>query len=195
MTASRCAMPSPTSERSRPDDGVVESCRSRRRSHSRRSVATWSLRERPVWSLPATAPIRRVSSISMLMWMSSSSGSHSMEPSRCPPRSPRSPSLIGRGLSSRSAGPLAPGLRRGPASRRYHRPPARHRRRWSARRRPHRRPVGAEKRPPQAFMPLGSGTGSIGHLDGQVAQHGLGPGPGRLMACGLRLERHAEDAG
>ena len=32
-----------------------------RRSHRRRSVATWSLRERPVWSLPATGPIRSVS--------------------------------------------------------------------------------------------------------------------------------------
>ena len=30
----------------------------RRCSQSRRSVATWSLRERPVWSLPATGPMR-----------------------------------------------------------------------------------------------------------------------------------------
>ena len=39
------------------------------------SVATWSLRERPVWSLPARAPISSPSSRSIAMWMSSSDSS------------------------------------------------------------------------------------------------------------------------
>ena len=46
-----------------------------RRIQSRRSVATWSLRERPVWSLPATAPSRSVRAASRLRWTSSSAGS------------------------------------------------------------------------------------------------------------------------
>ncbi len=41
-------------------------------SHSRTSVATWSLRLRPVCSLPATGPIRSVSRRSMALWISSS---------------------------------------------------------------------------------------------------------------------------
>ena len=36
------------------------------------SVATWSLRERPVWSLPASGPISSPSRRSIAMWMSSS---------------------------------------------------------------------------------------------------------------------------
>ena len=38
------------------------------------SVATWSLRERAVWSLPPTGPTISVSRRSIAMWMSSSSG-------------------------------------------------------------------------------------------------------------------------
>ena len=45
--------------------------RSRGAVHSRRSVATWSLRERPVWSLPATGPTRSTSAASRFMWTSS----------------------------------------------------------------------------------------------------------------------------
>ena len=42
------------------------------RAQSRVSVATWSLRERPVWSFPATAPASSRSSRSTSEWMSSS---------------------------------------------------------------------------------------------------------------------------
>ena len=47
-----------------------------RRVQSRRSVATWSLRDRPVWSRPATGPTRSASADSRLRWTSSSAGSH-----------------------------------------------------------------------------------------------------------------------
>ena len=43
------------------------------RTHSRRSVAIWSLRLRPVWSLRPTSPIRSISARSMFMWTSSKS--------------------------------------------------------------------------------------------------------------------------
>ena len=42
------------------------------RSHMRVSVATWSLRLRPVWSLPATGPMSSPSLRSFAVWMSSS---------------------------------------------------------------------------------------------------------------------------
>mmetsp|Transcript_7467 Transcript_7467/g.14687 ORF Transcript_7467/g.14687 Transcript_7467/m.14687 type:complete len:218 (-) Transcript_7467:230-883(-) len=42
------------------------------RSQRRVSVATWSLRERPVWSLPPTAPTNSVRRRSFAVWMSSS---------------------------------------------------------------------------------------------------------------------------
>ena len=47
---------------------------SRRRHHSRRSVATWSFRLRPVWSLAPTSPASSVTRRSMAVWTSSSSG-------------------------------------------------------------------------------------------------------------------------
>ena len=46
----------------------------------RRSVITWSLRERPVWSFLPASPMRRVSADSMFMWTSSSAGFHSKLP-------------------------------------------------------------------------------------------------------------------
>ena len=42
------------------------------RTHSLKSVATWSLRERAVCSRPAAGPISSASRASMLRWMSSS---------------------------------------------------------------------------------------------------------------------------
>src|SRR5688572_14583793 len=44
------------------------------------SVATWSLRERAVWSLPPTGPTISVSRRSTAMWMSSSPASNRNEP-------------------------------------------------------------------------------------------------------------------
>ena len=43
------------------------------RTQRRRSVETWSLRLRPVWSLRPTSPMRSISARSMFMWTSSSS--------------------------------------------------------------------------------------------------------------------------
>ena len=54
-----------------------------------RSVATWSLRERAVWSLPPTGPTSSVSRRSTAMWMSTSSGANG----NVPPSSSR-PDLI-----------------------------------------------------------------------------------------------------
>ena len=62
-----------------------------RRVHSRRSVATWSLRERPVWSLPPTLPTRSVSSVSRFMWTSSRAGSQAIAPASTSSRRPTSP--------------------------------------------------------------------------------------------------------
>ncbi len=42
------------------------------RTHSRKSVATWSLRDRAVCSRPAGSPISAFSRDSTFMWMSSS---------------------------------------------------------------------------------------------------------------------------
>ena len=50
------------------------------RTNSARSVATWSLRERPVCSLPPTGPASSVSRRSIAMWMSSSSSRSSNSP-------------------------------------------------------------------------------------------------------------------
>ena len=65
----------------RPSPGRAGAGRGRRRiaahsarSQRRRSSATWSLRLRPVWSLPPTGPISSVRRRSIAMWMSSSAG-------------------------------------------------------------------------------------------------------------------------
>ena len=50
------------------------------RTSSARSVATWSLRERAVWSLPPGGPISSVRRRSIAMWMSSSSSRNSKRP-------------------------------------------------------------------------------------------------------------------
>lgn len=42
-------------------------------SHSRISVATWSFRERPVWSLPPRGPMSSLNRLSLAVWISSSS--------------------------------------------------------------------------------------------------------------------------
>src|SRR4051794_1748655 len=47
------------------------------RTSSARSVATWSLRERAVWSFPPSGPISSVRRRSIAMWMSSSSSRNS----------------------------------------------------------------------------------------------------------------------
>ena len=58
----------------RPDE-LRARARSARRTNSARSVATWSFRERPVWSLPPSGPISSVSRRSTAVWMSSSASS------------------------------------------------------------------------------------------------------------------------
>ena len=63
-----------------------------RRAHMRRSVATWSLRLRPVCSIPATGPTSSKSRRSTAVWMSSSLGATSnasLDSSRATARAPR----------------------------------------------------------------------------------------------------------
>ena len=64
---------------------LVEAARAPRTATSRtyraRSVATWSLRLRPVWSRPAGSPIALDRRASTFMWMSSSAGSNGKRPS------------------------------------------------------------------------------------------------------------------
>src|SRR5690606_2734219 len=55
---------------------------SSRRAHRRRSVATWSLRLRPVWSLAPASPASAVTRRSIAVWMSSSVGSNWKTPVR-----------------------------------------------------------------------------------------------------------------
>ena len=77
----RGAAPSRPAARSRLTSAVSRST-SRRRSQSRRSVATWSLRDRPVCSLPATAPTLPARAISRLRCTSSRAGSQATVPLR-----------------------------------------------------------------------------------------------------------------
>ena len=75
------------------------------------SVATWSLRERAVWSFPPTAPTISVSRRSTAMWMSSSESRKANSPSsssaatrsRPPNSSSRSASLMMPVAASMSA--------------------------------------------------------------------------------------------
>ena len=79
-----------------------------RRVQSRRSVATWSFRDRPVWSLPATGPSRGVRAASRLRWTSSSAGSH------VEPRRPRRPPELAAGPRRASRPRPASAARPGP---------------------------------------------------------------------------------
>ena len=66
----------------------VATSRSARLVYRRRSVATWSLRLRPVWSLAPTSPAISVTRRSTAVWMSSSSGGEDerpLPPARLPP--------------------------------------------------------------------------------------------------------------
>src|ERR1700730_13836239 len=68
------------------------------------SVATWSLRERAVWSLPPTSPTSSVSRRSIAMWMSSSPSANGNEPSV----SSCSICSMPRCSGSRSSAPMIP---------------------------------------------------------------------------------------
>ena len=88
VSASRSAM-STTAPCSRRTAATIPSVSSR--SMRRRSVTTWSLRERPVWSFLPASPMRRVSADSMFMWTSSSAGFHSKLPASISASMLRSP--------------------------------------------------------------------------------------------------------
>ena len=91
-TASPSRSARPTSARSRPTSAGVQPVDRPAQSTAARSVATWSLRERPVWSFPPTGPDRaRSSSVSRFMWTSSRAGSHSTAPASTSARSETSP--------------------------------------------------------------------------------------------------------
>ena len=92
------------------DQRALQARRGRRRSraHSarsqrRRSSATWSLRLRPVWSLPPSGPISSVSRRSIAMWMSSSAGAEAERDRR------RARAARARGRAS-SRAPFAPAM-------------------------------------------------------------------------------------
>ena len=68
------------------------------------SVATWSLRERAVWSLPPTGPAISVSRRSIAMWMSSSSSRNGKEPDSSSSSTRSSPASS----ASRSAAEMMP---------------------------------------------------------------------------------------
>jgi len=70
------------------------------------SVATWSLRERAVWSLPPTGPSSSVSRRSIAIWMSSSSTWTSNVSSSISFRTAASP----RSSETRSSAPMMPRL-------------------------------------------------------------------------------------
>mmetsp|Transcript_23554 Transcript_23554/g.63391 ORF Transcript_23554/g.63391 Transcript_23554/m.63391 type:complete len:210 (+) Transcript_23554:1024-1653(+) len=64
------------------------------RIHIRTSVATWSLRERPVWSLPPFGPMSSVRRRSFAVWISSSPGLSSNVPAAHSARTCSSPATI-----------------------------------------------------------------------------------------------------
>ena len=64
------------------------------RSHRRMSVATWSLRDRAVWSRPAASPISASRRASTFMWTSSSAGSKRNSPASTSAATRSSPSRI-----------------------------------------------------------------------------------------------------
>ncbi len=70
------------------------------RVHSRMSVATWSLRLRPVWSLPPTSPTSSTSALSTFMWTSSRSSLQAIFPARMVSRTFSRPARIARASSS-----------------------------------------------------------------------------------------------
>ncbi len=86
----------PSARRSAPEPRSARS-----RTYSAVSVATWSLRERAVWSLPPSGPRISVTRRSIAMWMSSSPSANSNSPrsssvatvSRAPSRAPSSSSV------------------------------------------------------------------------------------------------------
>src|SRR3954451_21599296 len=77
------------------------------RTRSDRSVATWSFRERAVYSLPPSGPISSVSRRSIAMWMSSSSSRNSKESASSSPPTWSRPSVICPSSSSSSTPSLA----------------------------------------------------------------------------------------
>ncbi len=80
------------------------------RSHSRMSVATWSLRERPVCSRLPASPTRSVSRRSMLRWTSSRSRDHTNSPRAISARICAMPCSI-RAKSSAGMIPVAASMR------------------------------------------------------------------------------------
>ena len=68
------------------------------------SVATWSFRERAVWSFPPTGPMISVSRRSIAMWMSSSSSSTTKLSLSISSRTASRP----RSICSRSSSPMIP---------------------------------------------------------------------------------------
>ena len=71
------------------------------------SSAIWSLRERPVWSFPPTAPIFSIRRRSMFMWMSSSSIRYGKAPVSSSARTSASPRRIASSSASARTPPLA----------------------------------------------------------------------------------------
>ena len=69
------------------------------RTQSRKSVATWSLRDRAVCSRPAGSPISSLSRLSTFMWMSSSAFEKGKSPASISDRTVSSPSRIARGVA------------------------------------------------------------------------------------------------
>ena len=69
-------------------------------TNSARSVATWSLRERPVWSLPPSGPTISVSRRSIAMWMSSSASSKGNSPPSARPSTASRPARASASSSS-----------------------------------------------------------------------------------------------
>ena len=63
-----------------PAIGVAPPSGDASRTNIATSVATWSLRERAVWSLPPTGPASSVTRRSIAMWMSTSSSANGKRP-------------------------------------------------------------------------------------------------------------------
>jgi hypothetical protein len=101
FTSARCSTSNPAEARAQAS-----------RTHSRKSVATWSLRERAVCSRAPAGPTISVSRASMLKWMSSSSRLKAKRPAAISRRSGRARhDRVRIGLADDALGGQHPGMR------------------------------------------------------------------------------------
>ena len=155
------------------------------RSHRRRSVATWSLRDRPVCRRLPASPTSAVSRFSMLRCTSSSAIDQAKRPARMSARiSVRPRSIAAR--SSREITPFAASIRACASDPSMSASASRRSKPTDAWNRATRSDIGSANRPDQ--VPRAAWGSSAGAGAGGTAGRGsvIGGRSGRTLACALR---------